>query len=266
MLSNSFYDFKHVCKSVYWAIKNIHNFKKKEIIAQYVYFIRVFFLNVLIIKKVVQCPFCNWKGREFYPYPFWKLQDRKNVICPRCLSMERHRATFLLMIKESFFNNTYKVLHVAPEKSFEYFFKKNSSQYLSIDIDPKKAMRKEDITQLSFDDGSFDFICCSHVLEHIKDYTMGIKEINRVLTKTGRAILSVPFYPKLNKTIEYNEPDPDDAYHVRKIGIDYLDLLKNAGFGIVKYFDCEKSFSKNDMEKNGLLGEYIIFAYKEHII
>lgn len=49
---------------------------------------------------------------------------------------------------------------------------------------------KSDITKLPFDNGFFDVVICSEVLEHLKDYGKAVKELLRVTKK--RLIITVP--------------------------------------------------------------------------
>ena len=44
---------------------------------------------------------------------------------------------------------------------------------------------KADITNLPFNDDSFDIVFCNHVLEHIQDDTKAMKELYRVMKKGG---------------------------------------------------------------------------------
>ena len=55
-----------------------------------------------------------------------------------------------------------------------------------------KNVRLGDITDLSFDDNSFDVILVLDVLEHIKDDEAAIKEMGRVLREDGLLIIFVP--------------------------------------------------------------------------
>jgi len=58
----------------------------------------------------------------------------------------------------------------------------------------KWVLVRGDIISLPFEDGSFDKIVCSEVLEHIPDDKQGIKEIVRVLKDDGTLVISVPSY------------------------------------------------------------------------
>ena len=45
---------------------------------------------------------------------------------------------------------------------------------------------------MPFADGTFDLVLCNHVLEHIEDDQVAIKELARVLRPGGIAILQAP--------------------------------------------------------------------------
>lgn len=49
-----------------------------------------------------------------------------------------------------------------------------------------------DATNLRFEDGYFDAVICSEVLEHLPDYDAAISEMRRVLKPDGRLCVSVP--------------------------------------------------------------------------
>lgn len=216
-------------------------------------------------KKNVKCPFCNWEGKEFFPFG---IKIRKNAKCPRCGSLERHRLCYLYLKKVIPKNKKMKVLHFAPEKILTNLFKSYENiEYLSADINSRKAMVKEDITNLSFKDDSFDIIFCSHVLEHIEDDIKAMKEIKRVLKQNGFAILQVPIYKEFNgkkikKTFEdFSIKSPKEREkvfgqydHVRIYGKDYKDRLEKAGFkvNVDRFID---SLGKEDVKRFGLIRE-----------
>jgi SAM-dependent methyltransferase len=193
--------------------------------------------------RAVECPFCRWTGPEFLTAG---VERRKNSRCPKCDSMERHRLYYLYLKKVIPRDRKIKVLHFAPEKIIMGIFKSYPNiEYLSADLDPNKAMVKEDITQISFVDKSFDIIFCSHVLEHIPDDIQAMRELHRVLTPTGFAIIQVPIKDSFNGIdiiTTYEDPniiDPADRRkefgqhdHVRVYGRDYKERLIQAGFTV----------------------------------
>ena len=126
------------------------------------------------------CPVCNGHFRKFLPYG---LNPRPNAQCPRCGSLERHRLIWLyLQEKTNFFTAKLKVLHFAPERCFKNKFKSMPNlDYITADLDSPFADRKIDITDIPFEDETFDCVLCSHVLEHVLDDKKAIQEIYRIL-------------------------------------------------------------------------------------
>jgi SAM-dependent methyltransferase len=57
---------------------------------------------------------------------------------------------------------------------------------------PEFFQQSVDGETLPFTDGSFDFVSCNHVLEHIFETEKFLKEIRRVLQPDGLAVVSVP--------------------------------------------------------------------------
>lgn len=178
--------------------------------------------------------------RKFLPYGYVKI--RPNVLSPGTLSLERHRLIWLYLKKETeFFQTPSKVLHMAPEKAFISRLKKLSHlDYISCDIESPLADIKADICALPFDDNSFDWILCNHVLEHIPSDTKAMKELYRVLKPGGKALLQVPLDPKRDTTFEDNSIT-DKANrtkifgqydHVRVYGKDYFEKLRAIGFQV----------------------------------
>ena len=50
--------------------------------------------SVLLIGNKTICPICNGHFRKFLPYGVG-ITYRKNALCPKCLSLERHRLLWL---------------------------------------------------------------------------------------------------------------------------------------------------------------------------
>lgn len=62
-----------------------------------------------------------------------------------------------------------------------------------------------DIHSLPFDDSSFDFVYCSHVLEHSIAPMIALKEIHRVLKTGGEALFWMPYHDgSMNETYHYS--------------------------------------------------------------
>jgi len=193
--------------------------------------------------RKVECPFCGWQGPEFLPNG---LPERRNSRCPKCDSLERHRLYYLYLQQVIPANKPVKVLHFAPEKILTRLFRSYTNiDYLSADLNPAKAMVKQDITGTTFDDNSFDIIFCAHVLEHIPDDIKAMRELRRILKPDGFAILQVPIKDHFNGrdiTTTYEDfsiTDPKERErafgqfdHVRVYGRDFKDRLEKAGFTV----------------------------------
>ena len=178
--------------------------------------------------------------RKFLPYGYVKI--RQNVLSPGTLSLERHRLIWLyLKIETDFFQTPSKVLHMAPEKAFISRLKKlKHLDYISCDLESPLADIKADICALPFDDCSFDWVLCNHVLEHITNDTKAMQELYRVLKPSGKALLQVPLDPKRDTTFEDNSITNKATRtkvfgqydHVRIYGVDYFKKLRTIGFEV----------------------------------
>ena len=176
--------------------------------------------------------------RKFLPYGYQNL--RQNALCPGTLSLERHRLLWLYLDrKTTFLTDSIRVLHIAPEQVFYKKFKSFSHwDYTTSDLHSPLADVKADICALPFEDNSYDFILCNHVLEHIPNDLKAMEELYRVLKPGGTAILQVPLEEDRENAFE------DDAItdqqertrifgqydHVRVYGQDYYSRLEKVGF------------------------------------
>ena len=204
-------------------------------------------------------PINNKSYSYFFPYGY-NIQ-RKNALCPGTFSLERHRLLWLYLKKETdFFNSNNKILHFAPEQCFHKFFKSFFKNYTTTDLNSPIVDIKADICNLPFNDNSFDYILCNHVLEHIYDDEKAMKEIYRVLNKNGIAILQVPIDINSNYTHDGrdidNKQDRNKLFgqydHLRMYGLDYFKKLKKVGFK-VKNIDYLSKLKKEEVEKFSLI-------------
>ena len=176
--------------------------------------------------------------RKFLPYGYQNL--RQNALCPGTLSLERHRLLWLYLDrKTNFLIDAIRVLHVAPEQVFYKKFKSFSHwDYTTTDLHSPLADVKADICALPFEDNTYDFILCNHVLEHIPNDLKAMEELYRVLKPGGTAILQVPLEEDRENTFEDDSiTDQQERTrifgqydHVRIYGQDYYKRLQEVGF------------------------------------
>jgi len=172
-------------------------------------------------KERFECPVCGYSG------PFQDVNPpsgrRKHAKCPRCGAAERHRIQYMVvknLLKDRDTSSS-RMLHFAPEELFKEFFSTRFGNYETADLVMKDVDHHIDLQNLPFEDQTYDFVFASHVLEHIPDDIKAISEIRRILKPNGIAVLPVPLVAE--KTVDYPEPNPHEAYHVRAPGNDYYD-------------------------------------------
>ena len=208
--------------------------------------------------------------RKFLPYGYQNL--RQNALCPGTLSLERHRLLWLYLDrKTTFLTDSIRVLHIAPEQVFYKKFKSFSHwDYTTSDLHSPLADVKADICALPFEDNSYDFILCNHVLEHIPNDLKAMEELYRVLKPGGTAILQVPLEEDRENAFE------DDAItdqqertrifgqydHVRVYGQDYYNRLEKVGLKATAV-DFIKEISATEVKRFALPTERIPVVTKK---
>ena len=203
-------------------------------------------------KTQFECPICGYIGPFMDVHP--ETGVRKHAKCPKCGALERHRLQYLAVkdVIRTLNVSELKMLHVAPEQFLKDIFVELFGEYKTADLNMKGVDYNVDLQALPFANESFDIVFASHVLEHIPDDEKAISEIRRILRKNGVAILPVPIV--CHETIEYLEPNPSEAYHVRAPGIDYFK----------KY---EKYFTRVDTITSGTLAnKYQLFIYEDRTV
>lgn len=177
-----------------------------------------------------ECPLCGWTGFQFLPSAKGGDLLRFDARCPQCGSLERHRMAYV-MLNPELPGSLGRVLHFSPEKLIRRWLETKAADYHTADYAPG-AMHQVDIQKMQFADASYDFIWCSHVLEHVPDDRAAISEIGRVLSPGGMAVIQVPVWG--SETIEGELPlaerirvyYQDD--HVRRYGADIVKRLSSA--------------------------------------
>ena len=164
--------------------------------------------------------------------------------CPICGGGDRTR--WLLWVLSRYtpiFRDKCRVLHFAPEREVSLRIVSNPDcDYYSGDIEPGKAMHITDITNIQYRDAMFDYIIANHVLEHIIDVNLAMRELRRVLKADGRLVLSFPICTD-QKTLERADINTDalrleyygQSDHVRLYGSDYLERIEQYGWEVTVY-------------------------------
>ena len=194
----------------------------------------------LFMGDTVTCPCCKHSFSSFASYGYVK---RPNVLCRWCLSLERHRGLWLYLHEKTdiLTKPDAKILHFAPEHQLQELLKNApNTDYISADLDMPTAMIKMDITNITFEDDSFDVILCNHVLEHVPDDHKAMSELYRVLKPGGWAILQTPMSTEAATVEDVNLTDPKERVrlfgqedHIRTYGLDKKDRLEAAGFEVI---------------------------------
>lgn len=220
----------------------------------------------------VSCNICGHHYRIFEPF-----KNIPNEKCTNCGSMKRHRLLYTYLSEETDLfrekKEKIRLLHFAPEKAFyDIFSKRSDIEYFPSDLSPeiyrfhrKTKIHQVDITDISFENETFDVILCNHVLEHILEDHKAMKELYRVMKRTGWGIFQVPIDFNREKTYEdSSKTTPEERYaafgqidHVRWYGKDYPQRLKSAGFEVrdIRYtnkFTEEEKFRFGFPEKESI--------------
>ena len=185
----------------------------------------------------VECDCCGWQGDRFFLLTIisGKRIYRYREICPRCLTVRRQRRLVRHLRNNMLLSSLSAsiILHIGPSKAVtEWFRKQGLPNIVTIDLRLGIAMLRMDIARLAFRDDIFDFIVCSHVLEHVPRDLLAMREILRVMKAGGVCMIQVPIQPGLLETVEYNTPNPEDFDHLRAYGKDFASRLNSVGFEI----------------------------------
>ena len=105
-------------------------------------------------------------------------------------------------------------------------------EYIGVDADlsGEFGMRRQssityyDGKRLPYDDGSFDYVLCTEVLEHVSDPVAFLADLKRVLRQEGTLILTVPWSARLHHL-------PYDYSRFTRFGL--IALLEAVGFSVV---------------------------------
>lgn len=217
--------------------------------------------------------FDGWCGACAQParFSFESREDgtidlRERMVCERCDLNARHRVSLGLLAELHPDPETARIYATEqaspafrwlrsryPESIGSEFFTADQERllenYLHALLGKKARLHREDATDLSFDDESFDAVISSDVLEHIPDYKAALENFFRVLAPSGDLVLTVPFLVASHESLRRAEIGEDGEirhlvepeYHgdpvstegvlaFHSFGWDLLDALRECGF------------------------------------
>lgn len=211
-------------------------------------------------------------GFVFSPFLFETL-NIKDYSCANCEASDRDRLIMLYIEKYLTDKIKIKLLDFAPAFALGNALRNHSKvEYRSADLFMETVDDNIDIRNMDlYQNNSFDFFICSHVLEHVDDDEKALSELFRITKKNGMGILLVPILLGLEKSIEnreYLESEhlrwkyfgQDD--HVRMYAkADFIERIENAGFEVEQI--GESFFGDEVFKQNGLDKKSILYVVKK---
>ena len=194
------------------------------------------------------------RGEEFLPdrYEFLNIES---FACPRCGAPDKARLIAQFFLDEGFENASQDkpFLHFAPEAGMEKFMRAAMPNYRTSSFPETNADFSFDLTNLgALPDCSIGGFVCSHVLEHVEEDSLAVRELHRVLDSSGFGLFLVPIMLGIRDTWEdpsiVSESDRWTYFgqgdHVRvysKSG--FVNLLLEGGFSVeelgIEFFGAE---------------------------
>jgi len=216
-----------------------------------------------------RCPICGVRRRKFLPFGY--VVTRSDALCPKCLSLERHRLLWLYLQRETdLFTGRYRLLHIAPEVCLSAPLRQAAAEYVSADLESPLAELHFDVQQIPLPDASFDVLICNHLLEHVADDRRALREFQRILRPGGWGVLLSPVDLSRARTFEDDTiTDPDERTrifgqydHRRIYGRDYADRLRAAGFE-VEEIDYAARFTEDERRRYALSADRLYIVRKK---
>lgn len=196
---------------------------------------------------------CESRGVE-HPLDSWETLNLEAYLCPICGATDRDRLQALVL--KTIVKPGMQVLEIAPSAPVSNWLNAQPNvHYRSADFLRHDVDDQIDICDMScYSDESFDIVISSHVLEHVPNDRKAMREIRRILSSTGVAVLLVPISLLIQDVLEAPEClDESERWrrygqgdHVRIYGRrGFVDRLTESGFQV-------ETSTPNDLMTTGL--------------
>lgn len=188
------------------------------------------------------CNICG--GTEFLPGPGGrKAPSGLPPLCAGCHSLERHRSirSALDKIRTSHWKEG-RAIQLSEDKSIDpaWFRQCEISNYPGPDA--------IDICRIDRPDNHFDFVFVNHVLEHVRDDAVALRELLRVTSDRGLLLVTVPAPLKLRFTNDWGFPDLAQHGHYRMYGRDAIPFFAGIDGRVSLLFMVEEDAVTGDRE------------------
>lgn len=201
-----------------------------------------------------------------------ELLNKDEYSCPCCYSADRDRMIIMFLKKlRTKMSQGIDFFEVAPSGAMQRYIYQNwgKSNLYTADLFMEGVDYKADIQDMKeIKDETFDFIVCSHVLEHVQDDRKAMQELCRVLDRRGLGIIIVPL--DLEQAYTDEEWGLSEADNIRRFGQgdhvraynkdEYIKRLEECGFGvhqINKEYFSEEEFAENALTETSTL--YLVY-------
>ena len=228
-------------------------------------------MGVAYMGRGRECPICGSRRRRFLPYGY--VRSREDALCPRCLSLERHRMLWLWIERESdLMQRLPRLLHIAPEVSLMKHFRRlyrGTEGYITADLESPLADMHFDVQDIPLADRSVDVVICNHLFEHVADDRLAMRELYRIMRHGGWGIMVVPEDRTREHTFE-DDSITDAAErtrlfgqydHRRIYGRDYDERLREAGF-VVERVDYAAKLTADERSRYAVAGDDLVIVRK----
>lgn len=169
----------------------------------------------------VNCPHCDAIGREKFLY--YAL----------LLAVSWRAGSFAPFVRGNPQLQDLSVLELSPRSNAarRAIFEKTFKSYAASDFD--ESLHSADFKLDLTDDasvaphvGRFDVVLFAHVLEHIPDYEKALRNLCRLLTPTGFAILQIPLLEEAYTKVTWDEFHGDNTRVFHRFAFDILPVLQ----------------------------------------
>ncbi len=196
-----------------------------------------------VLYKPIQSSHIKNKKKYNVEIHILETMNQKEYFCPYCGANDRDRMIVAFMQRLGLDRNCHKelLLQFAPSEGIDYWIKKNcfSLTYHTTDLYVKEVTFTSDIQDMvQIEDEKYDYIVCSHVLEHVQDDRKAMRELYRILKNDGLCMFLVPISLDLDRIDEEWELSEEENWkrfgqgdHCRRYAKqELIERLKETGF------------------------------------